>query len=225
MNQLNATGFLGANPEVLNKTFAKVLSLFCYCHDQVKVNRALTGVADEEWIRNVFVGKYLRIHKVHFALGYLVFEAEPLEMHSSTSKTIGYIDIKITNLFGPAAYVDENQYFAFECKRINSHTEKYLKSHYIEDGLERFIHGKYAAQMNIAGMIGFVEDKKVAYDKLIDNLNTVLQRDFRASTTKELMRNTQFENHHCYTSHHVRSANASALEVGHMFFDTTDAQG
>ncbi len=67
----------------------------------------------------------------------------------------GYLDIKID-------IAGSGRYFAFECKRLDDKTGKSsLQQKYIDDGLDRFIIGKYAEEEDFGGMVGFVVSGKI----------------------------------------------------------------
>lgn len=69
----------------------------------------------------------------------------------TSDKPEGRIDIKIIYSF------DEAEYFGMECKRVNS-TRSLLAQKYVDDGIMRFVTGKYSPGHDWAAMLGFVID-------------------------------------------------------------------
>ena len=68
----------------------------------------------------------------------------------------GFLDIKID-------IATTGRYFAFECKRLDDKIGKSsLQQAYIDEGLHRFITGKYAKEEDFGGMIGFVVAGKIS---------------------------------------------------------------
>ncbi len=74
---------------------------------------------------------------------------------SLSSKPEGRIDIKIIYNF------NENEYFGIECKRVTSKNKK-LAEKYINEGIMRFVNGKYSPGHDYAAMLGFVIDGNIA---------------------------------------------------------------
>ncbi len=85
---------------------------------------------------------------------------EPASRKSSRSlKPDGFIDFMMFYGWGT-----EEDYFGIECKRISSRTEgkdKDLATHYVNNGVMRFINGIYSPSHDCAAMIGFVVDSKL----------------------------------------------------------------
>ena len=69
----------------------------------------------------------------------------------TSDKPEGRIDIKIIYSF------DEAEYFGMECKRVTSKNRR-LAQKYVDDGIMRFVTGKYSPGHDWAAMLGFVMD-------------------------------------------------------------------
>ena len=69
----------------------------------------------------------------------------------TSDKPEGRIDIKIIYSF------DETEYFGMECKRVTSKNSR-LAQKYVDDGIMRFVTGKYSPGHDWAAMVGFVID-------------------------------------------------------------------
>lgn len=84
-----------------------------------------------------------------------LIDREVVEDDPKTAEEKGRIDIRFIHGH------DESVYFAFECKRLNvpiNGGRKALASEYVEEGMMRFVTGKYASGLKQGGMIGFVMD-------------------------------------------------------------------
>ena len=84
-----------------------------------------------------------------------LIDREVVEDNPETAEEKGRIDIRFIHGY------DESVYFAFECKRLNVPADggrKSLAREYVEEGMLRFVTGKYAAGLKQGGMIGFVMD-------------------------------------------------------------------
>lgn len=215
--KLDASQFRGSRHELIVKEFNAVIKLFFHCHENIRKDKAIQVPANEEWIRNVFLAKYVRLNKVKFSLGHLNFDAETAEIDPTSGATLGYIDIKVTNiLHSPIS--DENEYYAFECKRINSSTRYALKESYVFEGIMRFVNGKYSRQMNIAGMIGFIENNSVSEAPLIEAINEILRTDFPGTTNEYLNAAAGEEGVSSIISKHPRSSSQD-ISISHLFMN------
>lgn len=67
----------------------------------------------------------------------------------------GFIDFKF--IFGGR----RSSYFAVECKRLDS-VDNNLTREYVDEGIDRFIDGKYCPEHDCAGMVGFIIDRQLA---------------------------------------------------------------
>jgi hypothetical protein len=85
-----------------------------------------------------------------------LIDREVVEDDAASGAEKGRIDIRFIHGY------DEAVYFAFECKRLNVATPnggcRALAREYVEEGMMRFVIGKYAAGLEHGGMIGFVMD-------------------------------------------------------------------
>ncbi|MGI0493490.1 hypothetical protein ACN4EG_17040 [Alkalinema pantanalense CENA528] len=69
----------------------------------------------------------------------------------TSDKPEGRIDIKIIYSF------NEAEYFGIECKRVSSRDNSLAKK-YVDEGIMRFVTGKYSPGHDWAAMVGFVID-------------------------------------------------------------------
>jgi len=97
----------------------------------------------------------LRAHKNRSRLPFRIeYESPELRLESST--VVGRIDLRFCHGYR------EDVYFAFECKRLNvvdrAGKRRSLAGKYVEEGMMRFVEGKYAAGLDKGGMLGYVMD-------------------------------------------------------------------
>ncbi len=98
--------------------------------------------------------KEKNLHQLPFQIWPESTETDPF-----TGKEIGRIDLRFIHGYR------EEVYFAFECKRLRipgSPNVKNNTSEYVgTNGMQRFVTGKYAKELNAGGMIGYVMDGRV----------------------------------------------------------------
>lgn len=66
--------------------------------------------------------------------------------------------------FYPPQHYGQTIFFTLECKRLRVTTEsgfKHLADEYVEEGLQRFVDGKYSANLPCGGMLGYVMDNRI----------------------------------------------------------------
>jgi len=85
-----------------------------------------------------------------------LIDREVVEDDAASCAEKGRIDIRFIHGY------DEAVYFAFECKRLNVTAStggcSALAREYVEEGMMRFVTGKYAGGLEHGGMIAFVMD-------------------------------------------------------------------
>ena len=84
---------------------------------------------------------------------------ETPETEPETGAIAGRIDIRFVHGYR------ERVYFALECKRLSvvrtTGRRESLAGDYIDDGMMRFVEGKYGANLDKGGMLGYVMDGNV----------------------------------------------------------------
>jgi len=82
-------------------------------------------------------------------------DAESDELDQKTGGRLGRIDMRMSRGWR------EEVYFAFECKRLNvlrKGARQSLAGEYADEGMARFVSGKYAGGLDAGGMLGYVMD-------------------------------------------------------------------
>ncbi len=117
-------------------------------------------------------------------------------------------------IFATPSYIPD---LIIECKRLKSN-EKNLA--YINNGIQRFVIGRYGAELPIAGMIGFIEAGNEA--DIINDLKKRLSKQTETISTIETHTTDVFSEEyagHIYQSTHNREGNLSEIELFHLMLD------
>ena len=174
---------------------------------QIIVERAVTSDMNEVDISYEF---WVRMDSIVRALQ-LSFEVHIREnMPDKTLATRGKIAPMIDLAF--VGRTRSEGYFGIECKILDGSPE--LNREYIEQGLERFISGKYSSACGVGSMMGYVrkgkiEDVALGLKPLIDATNCT--RPFDSSILLDGV-SSHFE------SFHTRSRDLGEFNIHHMFF-------
>ncbi len=207
------------NADILkrNKTYQRIfhniLRCFIVCSQEMAVNSLPekdSRSSLEDFLRNVFVEKYVRKNKRNFGLSTQRFEVETGTINKKYHNE-GFIDIFIINIFD---YGNENEYFVFECKRLKNNSKNQL---YIDEGINRFVNNTYAAKMPISGMIGFIEEAKDGIPNLIGDLKKRIDKTpniIDKFIAFPIDKSSQLS----YHSKHERIQNMP-IELTHLLFD------
>ena len=213
---MNDTAFSFSYDLYINE-FKQVGKLLIYSYCQMILNNEILTSDHENYLRNVLVKKYLRDKeaKKKYNIGYLGFEIEPGEIDIDNI-TIGFIDIKVTNL-GNKDLLDEDEYYSIECKRLDGGTTK--NNLYIKEGINRYVQSKYSSQMPFASMIGFIESGNAP--KSISDINHFLNQNKLFKTHSELSEyliETDFNE--TYISKHERKySQYDKIDIIHFMLD------
>jgi hypothetical protein len=135
--------------------------------------KMLLKTENERMIKE-FIRKKLDSDDIFTADHFLTVELEPQNKHS---ERLGFYDIKIRSSLW-------NNYFAFECKCLDSTQVSILeyvynpnkvkkKEKYEDGGIYRFLINKYSTDRMFGGMIGFVQDGN--YSTIKQNIYTQIR--------------------------------------------------
>jgi len=87
--------------------------------------------------------------------------------------------------FYPPKHYGQTIFFTVECKRLRvTYTSgfKHLADKYVEDGMQRFVDGKYSSGLPCGGMLGYVMDNQLD-DALAQVQNEIAPRRSKLETT------------------------------------------
>ena len=214
---LNADSFKRSYTVYISE-FTSVMDLLIYCYYKIIEKERFNSNKFEEFLRNVLVN-YLRKNKDRFNISYLGFEIEAGDIYFDSIR-VHYIDIKVCNVgLLNSMKSDENIYFSVECKRLDKSSNKIKR--YVEQGIFRYIEGKYSRFMPIALMVGFIEMGDI--NSIVTDINQKLLALKKIETIIELRRYFMKDNFEgSYISKHNRKRNLGEIELYHLLFDYSD---
>jgi len=132
-------------------------------------------------------------------------DREAYEDDLETGEHLGRLDLK----FVAAECAAEENYFTFECKRLNAIVSGAVRpyaSEYVTKGMMRFIEQRYAYAQNHGGMIGYVLDGDLPHAQELVHNNI---RDKRAELRMDDPARLQTSS--------LRSSIEAVKETGHNF--------
>jgi len=218
--------------------FIKVLDYFVFCYNLILENKDTISEAEcaqntkfdfEYFIKEHLVTKYLQNKNVklsfrHSEIKNLLFEQEPAKSYIENGiKRRDLVDICVLNLELDWLNVNkENQYFAFECKRLKN---KSKNNEYITD-IQKFVNREYEFRFPFTGMIGFIEKSKIDIPDIIADIDSKIKthKHIKSKVLNDKVlipfQMTDFE--YCRTSNHEHKTNNKNIEVYHLFFNYTN---
>lgn len=123
----------------------------------------------------------------------------------------GYLDIKIN-------IATDRRYFAFECKKLDAKTGiSSLQQKYIDEGLARYIAGKYAKEVDFGGMLGFVVAGNVA--NIINDMKKKVKIYCFVHTHAHLLNILCNNCSTSFQSKHERENNLGNIHIYHLFLN------
>lgn len=124
---------------------------------------------DENKIRDEFL-KYLQ--DMCFKQSH---ELKNLKFDKETSENTGRADIRV--LPTKAEYINDEEYYIIECKRLDSknlYGASGLNAEYVKNGICRFVSGYYSAYYGCNAMFGFVVEHVDMENDIVNSINSML---------------------------------------------------
>ncbi|MBI9066097.1 MAG: hypothetical protein JEZ09_02315 [Salinivirgaceae bacterium] len=212
-NELDASNFL-YNGEVYNKEFELILCKITSCYFMLKKDEKEVPLNNENGIRDIIVNNYINNPEIKKSLNLNYFVLPEVPESNSTGRT----DIRI---FSPNTFYNQDEYYIIECKRLDQKARRGtsgLNYEYINNGINRFITGKYSSHYKINAMLGFVIDSLDIHNN-IEDINYLLKNNFtQIATTSFLQKENfidNFEFH--YSSTHLTN-DKQDLKLYHLMF-------
>lgn len=212
-NELDASNFL-YNNIVYTKEFEIILSKITTCYLHLRNDNIEVPLNDENGIRDILVNNYINNPEIKKSveLNYFVLPEVP------ESNSIGRTDIRI---FSPNTFYNQDEYYIIECKRIDHKAcrgTSGLNYEYINNGINRFITGKYSSHYKTNAMLGFIIDSLDIHNN-IEDINYLLKNNFsQIATTCFLHKESFIENFEFhYSSTHLTNDN-QVLKLYHLMF-------
>lgn len=110
------------------------------------------------------------------------------------------------------AWNKDEGYFGAECKRLRSDQLKLLNE-YIDNGVNRFVSGKYSSKSTVAAMIGYIQEGSIS------EIVTKLMPLMKNTNLRENFVRLILEMNPEYKSVHVRTLDSQVITLHHLFFD------
>ena len=212
---MNAAAFLENSYIVYNEQFEKILMQIIICYNFMIESKIILP-NDENKIRNTLVNNYLMDNTIRekIELTDYRFERESPEKHDE-----GRVDIKIVSRND--SFFDTDAYYIIECKRLDNVNQKGktgLNAKYIDEGIARFVSGKYSMCKNTAGMIGFVVSQMNIREN-IDFISELLQNTFTDINTEVTLTQKQIMSDFEWSYYSSHKINNSLKIIYHLMFN------
>ena len=201
--------------DIYEMEFKRILAGITICYQKM-INEVSVPVNDENRIRDILLLKYLKNRKIKRIANLLEyrFDRETLEDIST-----GRVDIRIVSLND---FKIDEAYYIIECKRLNNKNligTSGLNAEYVQNGILRFVERKYSSFYHLNGMLGFIVES-MDIDANIQNINMLLENDFKHSNTKDKLRLVIFIDNFklSYSSLH-EDIEGNKIKLFHLMFD------
>ena len=192
----------------------------------VDVYNAIIGSAiqlanDENTIRDEFL-KYLQ--DMCFKQSH---ELKNLKFDKETSENTGRADIRV--LPTKDEYVNDEEYYIIECKRLDSknlYGTSGLNAEYVKNGICRFVSGYYSTYYGCNAMFGFVVEHVDIGNDIVNSINSMLNVtmtndhiDVNANVIQQMSYQDFANNYpYSYISTHTHIS-GKELVLYHLMFD------
>lgn len=151
-----------------------------------------------------------------------------LKFDKETCENTGRADIRV--LPTKAEYINDEEYYIIECKRLDSknlYGTSGLNAEYVKNGICRFVSGYYSTYYGCNAMFGFVVEHVDMENDIVNNINSMLNVtmtndhdvDVNASVIQQMC-NQDFANSYPYSylSTHTHIS-GKELVLYHLMFD------
>ena len=166
-SSLNATSFVYS--QTRRDFYFESILITCVEVYQAIIGSAIQLANDENTIRNEFL-KYLQ--DMSFKQSH---ELKNLKFDKETSENTGRADIRV--LPTKDEYVNDEEYYIIECKRLDSknlHGASGLNAEYVKNGICRFVSDYYSTYYGCNAMFGFVVEQ-MNIDKNIKEIKELFE--------------------------------------------------
>ena len=155
-------------------------------------------------------------------------ELKHLKFDKETSENIGRADIRV--LPTKDEYVNDEEYYIIECKRLGSKNlcgTSGLNAEYVKNGICRFVSGYYSTHYGCNAMFGFVVEHVDMENDIVNNINSMLnitmKNDHNVDVNANVGQQMCFEDFansypYSYVSTHT-SISGNELVLYHLMFD------
>lgn len=207
-----------AEPSSWKKAFKtnfenKYINLILYSYGEMlktPLHKELKDKKETPWenTRRNMLCEQMRRNKFDFGITFNI--STESGVYDNDFRDAGRMDI--------CCYLNEldNQYIAFECKRFlkKEVIPSYIKTEYYGQGIKRFEDNVYSENVNIGGMIAFLEEGD--YKKLHKSLEVELRQYSLGSVVEDI--SSEYVYNYIFKSEHLRTGNKNIM-LFHILMD------
>lgn len=217
---MNAASFVYSSTR-RDTYFETVLTTCVEVYKEI-INSSIELEDNENKIRDKFL-KYLQ--NLDFKKSH---ELKNLKFDKETAENAGRADIRV--LPTKDEYINDEEYYLIECKRLNSQNLNGisgLNAEYVKNGICRFVSGYYSTHYGCNALFGFVVEHVDMENDIVNNINSMLNVtmtndhdvDVNANVIQQMC-NQDFANSYPYSylSTHTHIS-GSELVLYHLMFD------
>ncbi|MBQ3353798.1 MAG: hypothetical protein IJL04_00175 [Bacteroidales bacterium] len=186
------------------------------------INSSIELEDNENKIRDKFL-KYLQ--NLDFKKSH---ELKNLKFDKETTENAGRADIRV--LPTKDEYINDEEYYIIECKRLDSHNTKGttgLNAEYVKNGICRFVSGYYSTYYGCNAMFGFVVEHVDIENDIVNSINSMLNvtmtNDHDIDVNANVIQQMSFQDFansypYSYLSTHTHIS-GKELALYHLMFD------
>jgi hypothetical protein len=214
-NQLDSSAFPGSADFYIAE-FESILVGITSCYKMMIEDNVSVPSNDENGIRDILLLTYLKNREIRRKVKLINYRFDR-EITEDTTK--GRVDIRIIS---KNDFEIDEAYYVIECKRLDNKNllgTTGFNAEYVNNGIRRFIEGKYSTYYGVNGMIGFVVEQMDISTNII-NINKVLRKNFSDANTETILTFhdfiTDFE-YQYYSIH--KDIKDRKIKLYHLMFD------
>ena len=204
-----------------NTYFESILAKCVIVYDNIHSSNELIE-NNENKIRDKFL-EYLQ--NINFKMAQ---ELKHLKFDKEIPERTGRVDIRV--LPTKDEYINDEAYYIIECKRLDSNNltgDTGLNAEYVKNGVCRFVTDYYSSYFAYNAMFGFVVESVNIQTDIVDNINSMLTKDFTNAQGLQVNANAtqvmQYEDFACgypysYISKHTHIS-GKEIDLYHLMFD------
>lgn len=175
-------------------------------------NKNLKLPNNENQIRSIILEEYLTKQKNKYKMEDYRFLPEVFENYQGNGKYAGRVDIHVIL---KNDFPKEEAYYVIECKRIDG--TKKMNKKYVEEGIARFITGKYTSYYHRNIMLGFIIKNINIYKNTLEiekiqNASSDKKMHSSFVPTSNTSKNKNIEAYEC-----IYNINGNKLQLVHIF--------
>ena len=215
MDNLNASVFQYRN-EPYELEFETILVGITFCYKMMIEDNISVPSNDENGIRDILLLNYLKNREIKRKVKLTNYRFDR-EITEDTTK--GRVDIRIIS---KNDFEIDEAYYVIECKRLDNKNlwgTTGFNAEYVNNGIRRFIEGKYSTYYGVNGMIGFVVEQMDISANII-NINKLLRGNFSDANTETVLTSHSFIKNFKYQYYSIhKDIKDRKIKLYHLMFD------